>query len=88
MRWYWIDRFLEFVSGSHAVTVKNVSLVEEQMENYVPGHPLMPGSLNIEGFAQTGGLLVGEHRGFAGEERGEEAHVVGVVGHDQEVERA
>ena len=64
MRWYWIDRFLEFVSGSHAVTIKNVSLVEEQLENYIPGGPLMPGSLNIEGFAQTGGLLVGEHGGF------------------------
>ena len=64
MRWYWIDRFLEFESGSHAVAIKNVSLVEEQMECYVPGHPLMPGSLNIEGFAQVGGLLVGEYGGF------------------------
>ncbi len=64
MRWYWIDRFLEFQSGSHAVTIKCVSLVEEEFEDYVPGHPLMPGSLNIEGFAQTGGLLVGEHGGF------------------------
>ena len=31
---------------------------------------------------------VGEHLGLAGEEGGEEAHVVGVVGDDEEVERA
>jgi 3-hydroxyacyl-[acyl-carrier-protein] dehydratase len=64
MRWYWIDRFLSFESGRRAVAVKCIAQVEEHMEWYVPGHPLMPGSLILEGFAQTGGLLVGEHGGF------------------------
>ena len=26
MRWFWLDRFTEFVSGSHATAVKCVSL--------------------------------------------------------------
>jgi len=26
MRWYWIDRFIEFESGRYAKAVKNVSL--------------------------------------------------------------
>ena len=33
-------------------------------ENHFPGAPVMPNSLVIEGIAQTGGLLVGEHSGF------------------------
>ncbi len=66
MRWYWIDRFLEFESGSHAVAVKNVTLAEEHLHDHFPGSPLMPNSLVIEGFAQLGGILVGEHIGFTG----------------------
>ncbi len=64
MRWFWFDRYTEFVSGSHAKAVKAVSLAEEQLDNYIPGFPVMPASLIIEGFAQIGGLLVGESRGF------------------------
>lgn len=64
MRWFWIDRFVKFESGRRAVATKNVSLVEEQMDGYGPWLPLMPSSLIIEGLAQTGGLLVGEHNAF------------------------
>lgn len=64
MRWFWIDRFLEFESGKRAVAIKNISLAEEQMDSYMPGLPVMPTSLIIEGLAQTGGLLVGEHNQF------------------------
>jgi 3-hydroxyacyl-[acyl-carrier-protein] dehydratase len=64
MRWYWIDRFTEFESGQRAVSVKNVSLAEDHMADHFFGFPLMPHSLVIEGIAQTGGLLVGEHNGF------------------------
>lgn len=64
MRWFWIDRFLEFDSGQRAVASKNISLVEEQMDGYMPGLPVMPTPLIIEGLAQTGGLLVGEHNHF------------------------
>jgi len=64
MRWFWIDRFLEFRSGQFAKAVKNVSLAEDHLHDHFPGYPLMPNSLVVEGLAQTGGLLVCEHSGF------------------------
>lgn len=64
MRWFWIDRFLEFESGKRAVAVKNVTLAEEHLHDHYPGFPVMPGSLIIEGMAQTGGILLGETHNF------------------------
>jgi 3-hydroxyacyl-[acyl-carrier-protein] dehydratase len=57
MRWFWIDRFDEFVRGRHATAVKNVSLAEEHMHDHFPGAALMPNSLIVEGMAQTAGAL-------------------------------
>lgn len=65
MRWIWIDTFVEFVSKERASAVKNVTLAEEHLHDHVPGFPVMPASLIIEGMAQTAGILVGEARGFA-----------------------
>lgn len=65
MRWFWIDRFTEFVSGSHAVAVKGVSLAEDHLHEHHVGYPIMPNSLVIEGVAQAGGLLASEHYGFS-----------------------
>jgi len=64
MRWIWIDRFTEFVSGSHATALKNVTLAEEHLHDHYPGFPVMPGSLILEGLAQTGGILLGEKNDF------------------------
>lgn len=64
MRWFWIDRFTEFVSGSHAIAVKGVSLAEEHLHDHYIGYPIMPNSLVIEGMAQAGGLLISEYYGF------------------------
>lgn len=64
MRWLWVDRFTEFVSGSHASGIKNVSLDEEVVDEYCPGYPMLPMTLIIEGLAQLGGILVAEHFGF------------------------
>ena len=64
MRWIWIDRFTEFVSGERAVAVKNVTLAEDHLHDHFPGFPIMPASLLIEGMAQTAGILVGEVRQF------------------------
>ena len=57
MRWFLFDRFTEFVSGQHAVTVRSISLSEEAIDEYVPGYPTYPSSLIVEGMAQTGGIL-------------------------------
>jgi len=64
MRWYWIDRFLEFESGRYAKAIKNISLAEDYLHDHFPGYPVMPKSLVIEGLAQTGGLLVCEYNHF------------------------
>jgi 3-hydroxyacyl-[acyl-carrier-protein] dehydratase len=64
MRWIWIDRFLTFESGKTARAVKNLSLAEDYFADHFPGYPVMPGSLMIEGLAQTGGILVGEANDF------------------------
>jgi 3-hydroxyacyl-[acyl-carrier-protein] dehydratase len=64
MRWYWIERFIEFERGRRAVAIKNCALVEEQLDGYAPGYPIMPNSLIIEGMAQTAGLLIGEMSGY------------------------
>ncbi len=64
MRWFWVDRYTEFVSGQRATAIKNVALAEEQLHDHFPGWPTMPGALIVEGMAQTGGLLVNEHSDF------------------------
>jgi len=55
MRWFWVDRFTEFVSGQTATSEKSVSLSEEVVDDYAPV---------VEGLAQTGGLLLGQMSDF------------------------
>src|SRR5260370_29591212 len=64
MRWIWIDRFLEFKRGKTARALKNLSLAEDHFADYFPGYPVMPGTLILEGLAQTGGILVGDANDF------------------------
>lgn len=61
MRWFWVDRFTEFVSGSHARGIKNVALDQEVLDEYCGIYPFFPPTLMIEGLAQLGGILVSEH---------------------------
>ena len=65
MRWIWIDRFVEFVNGSHAKAIKNISLAEDHLHDHFPGFPVMPQSLMLEGMAQTGGILLGKVNEFS-----------------------
>lgn len=71
MRWLWIDRVLELVPGRRLVAIKNVSLAEEHLRDHFaadalgPATPVMPGSLVVEGMAQTAGILVGHAEAFA-----------------------
>lgn len=64
MRWFWLDRFEKFQVGHQAVTIKNVTLSEEPIDDYLPGIPHYPHSLMIEGMAQTGGLLISQMKDF------------------------
>jgi 3-hydroxyacyl-[acyl-carrier-protein] dehydratase len=60
MRWFWIDRFTEFVRGRQAKAVKTVTLAEEHLHDHFPGAAMMPATLVLEGMAQTAGLLVAD----------------------------
>ena len=60
MRWFWIDRYTEFVRCRRARAVKAVTLAEEHLHDHFPGAAMMPATLVLEGMAQTAGLLVAD----------------------------
>ena len=64
MRWFWIDRFKEFIRGRRARAIKSITLAEEHLHDHFPGAAMMPNTLVIEGMAQTAGLLVADALGF------------------------
>ncbi|MDR2205060.1 MAG: bifunctional UDP-3-O-[3-hydroxymyristoyl] N-acetylglucosamine deacetylase/3-hydroxyacyl-ACP dehydratase [Flavobacteriaceae bacterium] len=52
-----IDKILE-LSESHVVGLKNVTMNEPFFVGHFPKEPVMPGVLQVEALAQTGGILV------------------------------
>jgi UDP-3-O-[3-hydroxymyristoyl] N-acetylglucosamine deacetylase/3-hydroxyacyl-[acyl-carrier-protein] dehydratase len=51
-----VDKVID-ISKTSIVSVKNVTINEPYFEGHFPNQPVMPGVLQIEAMAQTGGIL-------------------------------
>jgi UDP-3-O-[3-hydroxymyristoyl] N-acetylglucosamine deacetylase/3-hydroxyacyl-[acyl-carrier-protein] dehydratase len=52
-----VDRITK-IEGNFIVGVKNVSINEPFFQGHFPGHPIMPGVLQLEAMAQVAGILM------------------------------
>ena len=55
-----VDRVLK-MDGGKITGVKNVTMNEGYFQGHFPGHPIMPGVLQLEAIAQVAGLLMMKH---------------------------
>ncbi|MGQ9898082.1 MAG: 3-hydroxyacyl-ACP dehydratase FabZ [Acidobacteriota bacterium] len=53
-----VDRVIALTPGQRIVGLKNITINEPFFQGHFPGMPVMPGVLQIEAMAQTGGLLL------------------------------
>jgi UDP-3-O-[3-hydroxymyristoyl] N-acetylglucosamine deacetylase / 3-hydroxyacyl-[acyl-carrier-protein] dehydratase len=52
-----VDRIVK-IEGNRIIGVKNVSVNEGYFQGHFPGHPIMPGVLQLEAIAQVAGILM------------------------------
>jgi UDP-3-O-[3-hydroxymyristoyl] N-acetylglucosamine deacetylase/3-hydroxyacyl-[acyl-carrier-protein] dehydratase len=52
-----LDRILK-IDGNKIVGLKNVTINEPYFQGHFPGHPIMPGVLQLEAMAQVAGILM------------------------------
>lgn len=64
-----VDRVIELDPGKSIVALKNVTVNEPFFQGHFPGHPVMPGVLQVEAMAQLASILIlrqPEHTGKIG----------------------
>ena len=61
-----VDRVLECRPGQSIRALKNVTYNEPFFPGHFPGHPVMPGVLQLEAMAQMGSLMMSRSTGEAG----------------------
>jgi UDP-3-O-[3-hydroxymyristoyl] N-acetylglucosamine deacetylase/3-hydroxyacyl-[acyl-carrier-protein] dehydratase len=52
-----VDRIVK-IEGNHVTGIKSVSINEPYFQGHFPGHPIMPGVLQLEAMAQVAGILM------------------------------
>jgi UDP-3-O-[3-hydroxymyristoyl] N-acetylglucosamine deacetylase / 3-hydroxyacyl-[acyl-carrier-protein] dehydratase len=52
-----VDRVTK-IDGNHVIAVKNITINEPYFQGHFPGHPIMPGVLQLEAIAQVAGILM------------------------------
>ena len=52
-----VDRVVK-LEGNHIVGIKNVTINEAYFQGHFPGHPVMPGVLQLEAMAQVAGIVM------------------------------
>ncbi len=56
-----VDKVVEMGEDNTLVAVKNVTINEPYFQGHFPGHPVMPGVLQVEAMAQAVGILLLRH---------------------------
>ena len=52
-----VDRVAK-LEGNHIIGIKNVTINEAYFQGHFPGHPVMPGVLQLEAMAQVAGIVM------------------------------
>jgi UDP-3-O-[3-hydroxymyristoyl] N-acetylglucosamine deacetylase/3-hydroxyacyl-[acyl-carrier-protein] dehydratase len=52
-----VDRVAK-IDGNHIIGIKNVTMNESYFQGHFPGHPVMPGVLQLEAMAQVAGIVM------------------------------
>ena len=61
-----VDRVVNIEGAEKCTAVKSVTINEPYFQGHFPGHPIMPGVLQLEAMAQVGSILLFKHINVAG----------------------
>ncbi len=61
-----VDRVINIEGAEKCTAIKSVTINEPYFQGHFPGHPIMPGVLQLEAMAQVGSILLFKHINVAG----------------------